>query len=85
MSRAPGLHQCAMFVPRIAGALDYVPARRVRGHRHVRDERLILASVVRKHPHYHLQGEDKSCQSVAGGRLAFGEVQNVFWAKRYTP
>lgn len=54
MSRAPGLHQVAMFVPWVTATLDYVSTRRVRGHRHVRDERVILATTVPIHPHYHL-------------------------------
>jgi hypothetical protein len=63
-----------VLVSRIAATLDHVPARRVRGHRNVRDERLILANVVRKHPHYHLEREHDSCETKARRRHneAFG-------------
>ena len=84
VSWAPGLHQCAVLVPRIAATLDHVPARRVRGHRNVRDERLILANVVRKHPHYHLEREHDSCEPKARGRHneAFG-VESMGWSKEW--
>ena len=79
---APSLHQCAVLFPRIAATLDHVPTCRVGGHRNVRDERLILANVVRKHPHYHLEPEHDSCEPKARRRQneAFG-TERMGWSR----
>jgi hypothetical protein len=55
MPRTPGLHEGADLFPRIAATLDYVPARGVRGHRDVRDERVIVTTALPIHSHDHLQ------------------------------
>jgi hypothetical protein len=60
MSRAPGLHEGAELFPRIAATLDYVPARGVRGHRDVRDERVIVTTALPIYSHDHLQQENNT-------------------------
>jgi hypothetical protein len=60
LSGAPGLHEGTELFPRIAAALDNVPARGVRGHRDVRDERIIVTTALPIHSHDCLQRENNT-------------------------
>jgi hypothetical protein len=81
MPRAPGLHEGADLFPRIAATLDYVPARSVRGHRDVRDERVIVTTALPIHSHDHLQREDNKltvARIAVKSSCTLGRWSNVF-------